>query len=62
MLRLDLQREVMRRVLPVFLRVSPFIATAADEAADEADPEVVGAVADAAERGFAAAEGRRGGR
>lgn len=60
-LGLDLEREVVRGFFPVLFRVPALVAPAADVAADQADPQVVGAVADAAEGGFTAAKGWVGG-
>jgi hypothetical protein len=48
MLRFDLERKVVRGFFPVLFCVPAFVAPAADVAADQADPQVVGAVADAA--------------
>ena len=60
-LRLDLERKIVGGFFPVLFCVSAFVAPAAYVAAYQADPKVVGAVADAAERGCAAAEGWVGG-
>jgi len=49
MLRLDLQREVVSGVFPVFFCVSAFVPPTTYVAANEADPEIIGAVADTAE-------------
>jgi hypothetical protein len=49
MLRFYLEGEIVRRVFPVFFCVSAFVASASYAAADQADPEVVRAVAYTAE-------------
>jgi hypothetical protein len=60
MLRLQLKTEAMRRLLPVILRMAALIPSAPNIAADKANPEVVGTVADAAEIRYFAAEGELG--
>lgn len=59
-LRLDLEGEVVGGFFPVLFGVPAFVAAAAYVAADETDPEIIRAVADAAQGGFTAAEGRVG--
>jgi hypothetical protein len=57
MLGFDLEREIMRRIFPVFFGVTTFVATTAYIAAYETNPEIICAIADTAELVLAASEG-----
>ncbi len=61
MLRLDLEREVMCRFLPMLFGVAAFVPSAAGVAADEADPEILGAITYPTEGSVSSSKWRVGG-